>query len=214
MEEIAALAIGIAASPFAMIPAVLLLFTDRPRVTALAFLGTWFVSIALVSTIFAMLSGAIAVSDAPPTWLSWVRIVAGLALVALAVHKWMTRSATKQMPGWMRTLQEATPRTACGLAIVLSTANPKVLLLAAAAGIDIGGTDVTLQQRAVAIGVFAAIASISVASPVLAYTLAGPRVLGPLTRVKDWLLRNNTGLLVVVFLLLGALLISNGIAGL
>jgi hypothetical protein len=54
----------------------------------------------------------------------------------------------------------------------------------------------------------------SVAAPVLAYTLAGQRVLGPLSRAKDWLLRNNAAVLVVVFLILGALLISNGIMAL
>jgi len=214
MEEIAALAIGIAASPFPIIPAVLLLFTERPRASALAFLGTWFVSIALVATIFALLSGAISTSDAPPTWLAWVRIVAGVALVALAVRKWLTRSATTDMPSWMRTLQDATPRSASVLAVVLSLANPKVLLLAAAAGIDIGSAEVIARQQALVIGGFAVIASITVAAPVVAYLIAGPRVLGPLTHVKDWLLRHNVAVLVIVFIALGALLISNGIAGL
>jgi hypothetical protein len=39
-------------------------------------------------------------------------------------------------------------------------------------------------------------------------------VLGPLSRAKDWLLRNNTAVMVVVFLVLGALLIYNGAADL
>jgi hypothetical protein len=82
MDEIAALSIGIAASPFAIIPAVMLLFTQRPCASSLTFLGGWLVSVAVV--------------------------VAGVALVVIAVNKWVIRSLTAQTPGWMRTLQDAT----------------------------------------------------------------------------------------------------------
>jgi len=213
MDEVLALAIGIAASPFPIIPAVLLLFTERPRAAAFAFLSTWFISIALIVAVFAVLSGAISADEQSSSWLDWGRIVAGVGLIALAIGKWVMRPPTVQMPSWMRTLQTATPRSACVLAIVLSVANPKVLLLAAAGGIDIGGAEWMLQQQIAVIGVFAFVASISVAAPIVAYTVAGPRVLGPLTVVKDWLLRNNVAVMSVVFIALGALLIYNGASG-
>jgi threonine/homoserine/homoserine lactone efflux protein len=213
MDEILALAIGIAASPFPIIPAVLVLFTERPRATAFAFLGTWFISITLIVVVFAVLSGLISADEQSPSWLDWVRIVAGIGLIAFAIGKWVTRPPTVQMPSWMRTLQTATPRSAFVLAIVLSLANPKVLLLAAAGGIDIGSVQWSLQAQIVAIGVFALVASISVAAPIVAYTVAGPRVLGPLSVVKDWLLRNNVAVMSVVFIVLGALLIYNGVSG-
>jgi threonine/homoserine/homoserine lactone efflux protein len=214
MQETVALAIGIAASPFPIIPAILLLFTERPRAASFTFLATWLAAIAIAVSAFAVLSGAIASEYESPTWLAWVRIAAGIALIALAVHKWLTRSTSSPTPGWMQTLQEATPRSAFLLALLLSLANPKILLLAAAAGVDIGGIDSPLRQQIIAVIVFATIASISVAAPVLAYTIAGARVLGPLSRAKDWLLRNNTAVMVVVFLVLGALLIYNGAADL
>jgi hypothetical protein len=214
MDEIVALAIGIAASPFPIIPAVLLLFTERPRAAAFAFLGTWFISIAVAASAFAVLSGVIASDNQQSTWLAWVRIVAGIGLVAFAVGKWVTRPETVKTPSWMRTLETATPRSASLLALVLSVANPKVLLLAAAGGIDIGSADWMLQQQILVVLVFAFVASISVAAPVVAYTVAGSRVLGPLSIVKDWLLRNNVAVMSVVFLVLGALLIYNGVTGL
>ena len=213
MDEIMALAVGIAASPFPIIPAILLLFTERPRAASFAFLGTWLASIAVLVTAFALLSDAVAGGE-PPTWLAWVRIVAGGALVALGVRTWAGRSAQPEMPGWMRTLQDATPRSASVLAIVLSAANPKVLLLAAAAGIDVGSAGWPAQQQAAAIAAFALVASASVAAPVLAYAVAGDRVLGPLSQAKDWLVRNNAGVMAVVFVVLGLLLGRNGVAGL
>jgi threonine/homoserine/homoserine lactone efflux protein len=213
MDEIMALAIGIAASPFPIIPAVLLLFTERPRAAAFAFLGTWFLSIALIVAGFAVLSGVISTDEQASSWLDWVRILAGIGLIAFAIGKWVTRPPTVQTPSWMRTLQTATPRSASVLAIVLSVANPKVLLLAVAVGIDIGSAEWMLQQQIVVIVVFAFVASISVAAPIVAYTVAGPRVLGPLAVVKDWLLRNNVAVMSVVFIVLGALLIYNGVTG-
>lgn len=107
-----------------------------------------------------------------------------------------------------------TPRSACLLALLLSIANPKVLLLAAAGGIDIGSADWLIQQQIIAVVMFAGVASISVAAPLLSYTVAGPRVLGPLSHAQDCLLRNNVAVLVIVFLLLGALLTLNGVTGL
>lgn len=213
MDEVLALALGIAASPFPIIPAVLLLFTERPRAAAFAFLGTWFISIALIVVVFAVLSGVISADEQSSSWLDWIRIVAGAGLIALAIGKWVTRPPTVQMPSWMRTLQTATPRSAFVLALVLSVANPKVLLLAAAGGIDIGSAEWMLQQQIAVIGVFAFVASISVAAPIVAYAVAGPRVLGPLSVVKDWLLRNNVAVMSVVFIVLGALLIYNGVSG-
>lgn len=213
MDEIAALAVGIAASPFAIIPAVMLLFTERPRAVALTFLIGWFSSLAVLATVFALLSGAIATGNEAPSWISWVRIAAGIALVVIAVRMWVTRKSSAKTPVWMQTLQDATPRSALVLALTLSMANPKVLLLAAAAGVDIGGAEWIVQHQVLAIGGFAAIASVTVAAPVGAYLVAGQRILGPLARVKDWLLRHNAAVLATVFLLLGALLLWNGATG-
>lgn len=214
MGEIVALALGIAASPFAILPAVLLLFSPQPRASALAYLLTWFLSIAVVTLIFASLSGVIGSSDAAADWLAWVRIAAGIGLIGLALQQWVTRPATPKTPRWMEKLQSATPRSASGLALLLSIANPKIVLLAAVAGADIGGADWQLPMQFLVVATFAGVTSITVALPVAAHVAAGARVLGPLTRIKDWLIRYNVAVLATVFLVLGIGLVSNGVAGL
>lgn len=66
--EIFGLALAIAASPFPVIPAILLLFTTRPRATSLAFLGGWVAGIAAVTGVFASLADVIGSSGDAPTW--------------------------------------------------------------------------------------------------------------------------------------------------
>lgn len=214
MGEVVALAFAIAASPFPVIPAILLLFTARPRQASLAFLGGWFVGIGLVVALFAVLSEFIDPSTDAPAWLSVVRIVVGVALVGYGVRGWLGRKATSELPAWMRTVAEATPRTAVRLALLLSVANPKVVLIAAAAGLDLGAADVSTAAQVVRVLTFTAVASISVAVPVLGYAALGERVLPPLRVAKDWLLGNHGAVMAVVLVAIGLVLVRNGVAGL
>ncbi|RYV49878.1 GAP family protein [Pengzhenrongella frigida] len=212
--EVLALALAIAASPFPVVPAILLLFTARPRPTSLAFLGGWFGGIGLVTAVFALLAEAIGSGGDSPAWLSWVRIVVGAVLVVVGVRQWVGRRAADGPPAWMRSIQDATPRTAVRLALLLSVANPKVVLLAAAAGLDLGTAGLSVAREIAAVVGFTAVASITVAIPVLLHAVLGARVLPPLRTAKDWLLRNNAAVMAVVITAIGLVLIKNGVTGL
>jgi threonine/homoserine/homoserine lactone efflux protein len=211
MTEVIALALGIALSPFPVVPAILLLFTERPRPTSLAFLATWWVGIAVPTATATAFAEAVNPTGASPTWLSWLRIVAGIALVAYGATKWRGRGAADDQPAWMRSLQDSTPRRAATLALLLSVANPKVVLLAVAAGLEIGSSGLTAAGDAVAVLGFTVLATMSVTVPVLAYALMGERVLPPLARAKDWLMTHNAAVMAVVLFLIGLVLITNGL---
>ena len=72
--EIAAIALGIAASPFPIIfPAILLLYTPRPRTTAGAFLLGWVLGIVVATTTFAAVASVMEPRDETPAWVSWGR---------------------------------------------------------------------------------------------------------------------------------------------
>jgi threonine/homoserine/homoserine lactone efflux protein len=208
------LAIAIAASPFPVLPAILLLFSPRPRAASLSFLGGWIIGILVPTTVFVLLSEIVEASATSPRWVSWVRVVLGIALVAYGVQTWLTRTASSEGPAWMRSVESATPAAALRLALLLTAANPKVLLIAAAAGATIGSGDVHGWAEVAAVVAFAAVASVSVAVPVLSYLIAGDRLLTPLSVAKDWLTSHNAGLMAVVLIVLGLLVLSNGISGL
>ena len=62
----------------------------------------------------------------------------------------------------------------------------------------------------IALLVFAAIASVTIAVPVVAYFLARHSVGIMFANWKDWLLRNNATVQIVLLLVFGALLIGGG----
>ncbi len=214
MGEVLPLAIGIAASPFPVIPVILLLFTDRPRAAAWAFLSGWLVGVGGAAAVFVLLAEVVDQSADTPSWASWLRVVGGAALVAYGVKQWVGRPADAEQPAWMRSISTATPAAAVRMALLLSAANPKVLLLAAAAGLTIGADDFTARGDVAAVVIFTLVASVSVAVPVLAYTVFGERVLRPLGVARDWLVRNNSAVMAVVLVVIGLLLLIKGITSL
>ncbi|MFE3638284.1 GAP family protein [Streptomyces sp. NPDC059168] len=64
--EVTPLALGIALSPFPVVPAILLLLTQRARETAGAFLTGWAVGIAVVTAVLAVLATGIEVREGTP----------------------------------------------------------------------------------------------------------------------------------------------------
>jgi hypothetical protein len=108
VAEALAVALAIALSPFPVVPAILLLFTARPRATSLAHPAAWVDSIAAATTAFVLVSEVVDATTSSPVWLSWVRIVAGAALVGYGVREWVSRNSSHELPGWMRSIQDAT----------------------------------------------------------------------------------------------------------
>lgn len=214
MTEGLASAVAIAASPFPIIPAVLLLFTPRARANGLAFLGGWALGIAVSVTVFALFAEVINTTDTVPAWASWTRVVLGAVLVAVGLHHWLTRGNVTEPPAWISSVASLNPKGALRLGVLLSAANPKVLLLAAAGGLAIGSQTLSQGEVIVSLTLFTVVAASTVALPPVLHAVAGDRVLIPLGRVRDWLIANSAGVVAVVITVLGAALLATGASGL
>jgi threonine/homoserine/homoserine lactone efflux protein len=214
LAEAVPLALAIAASPLTIVPAILLLFTARPRATATAFLLGWLLGILASTTAAALVAGWIDGWDTAPRWVSWLRVVAGILLIALGVRQWLGRRAPKPTPAWMTAITEASPSSALRLALLLAVANPKVLLLSVAAGLGIGGAELSVPAAVGALVGFAVIASLSVAGPLLAFVVVGDRMLVPLGRARDWLLSHNAAVMAVVLVVIGLVVLVEGASAL
>lgn len=213
MGDTIGLAVAIAASPFAMLPAILLLFTDRPRASSSAFLAGWAGGLLVATTVAVLLSEVIETGGYAPAWVSWARLVAGVALVVFGVRQWFSRAA-KAEPRWMSALSTMRPRAALRLGLLVSAANPKVLLMCVAAGITIGSSTVAPGLVVAWVLGFVAVASLSVAVPLAAFVILGERALPVLDRLRDWLQRNSSALMAVVITVIGVVLVTEGLSGL
>lgn len=206
MVSLLAPALGIAASPFGVVPAILLLFTPSPRANPFAFLAGWAAGVAVGFLLAALSADMLAARESGP-WFAPLRLVAGVGLLALAFRQWRRRNSA-ETPAWMAGLAAYTPFKSLRLGVLLSLANPKVLLLAAAGGLSLAGADgLWLPTLA-----FALVASLTVAAPLLAYLLAGDRVMAPLQHARDWLVRHNGVIVACVLALIGLKLLLAGLA--
>jgi MFS family permease len=108
IAEVMLLGLAVAASPFPIIPAILLLFTPRARATSVGFLAGWVIGIVVGTGLFIALATAIEKLDQPPTWASWTRMVLGVMLLVLGVLRWRNRRAQQEIPAWMQSIDGTT----------------------------------------------------------------------------------------------------------
>ncbi|ETB17700.1 membrane protein [Mycobacterium avium subsp. avium 11-4751] len=215
LSKLVALAAVIALSPITVIPAVLVLHAPRPRPASLVFLGGWVLGLVGLTTAFVggseLLSGLHAT---PPKWASWVRLVFGVALLALAAYHWFTRHRQRSMPRWMRSFAALSPVRAGVVGAVLVPLRPEVLILCAAAGLAVGNSSLSAGAQLVAAAIFVVLAASTVAVPILVYVGAGDRFDDALERLKAWMEANHDAMLAVILLLIGLIVLYNGIRAL
>jgi threonine/homoserine/homoserine lactone efflux protein len=106
------------------------------------------------------------------------------------------------------------PSKALVLGLLLSAVVPKNLLLALSAGVIVAEAGLSVGEASVVIVVFTAIATSTVAVPVVAHLVAPSQMHGPLEGLREWLVENNVAIMVLVLLVIGVVMIGNGIASL
>jgi threonine/homoserine/homoserine lactone efflux protein len=211
-------AIGIALSPIPIVGVVLMLATPRARVNGLCFLAGWVVGLAVVGTVVLLISGGAGASEdgAPADWVNWLKIVLGVALLAVAVKQWRGRpraGEAAEMPGWMRSVDHFGPGRAAAMAVALSAVNPKNLVLVLGAAAAIAGAGLDAGKDAVAMAIFVVIATLGPGVPVAIYLAMGERSKRLLDDLRAWMAHNNNTIMAVICLLIAAKLIGDGISG-
>ncbi len=213
MENLA-LALGIALSPFAVIPAILLLFTEQPRRTSGAFLVGWLLGVAAVTGLGILLADVLDAVGTDAAWPSWARLVLGFVLIVLGLRPLWLKPEAKELPRWMSGLQTADAKRALILGLILTAANPKVAALGFAGGLAIGKQGSSAGYELAGLAAFSVVASISVAAPIIGFLVGGQRVMAPLGRLRAWLERHHVAVMSVVLTVIGALLVVKGYQGL
>ncbi len=204
------MALVVALSPFSVIPPLLLvLHAPRPRPTGLAFAFGWLVGLGLTTAVFLQLPRALGGGETSQTWSAYARIGIGAALVLGGLVRWLTRGRAANSPAWLNSLSKIRPATALLLGIVLPLLNPKFLFANAAAGLSIGAAGAAGAWTAL-LG-YTALAGSTVALPILAYAAAPARFDPVLYRVKGWIDRRHAKLTAVILVVIGIVLLYQGI---
>ncbi|MPZ50709.1 MAG: GAP family protein [Dehalococcoidia bacterium] len=212
-------AVGIAISPIPIVAVVLMLVTPRGHSNGPAFALGWFAGIVILGSIIVLFaSGADASDDSgPATWVSWLQLLLGVLLILLTVRQWGGRHRDGEdieTPKWMSSLDSFSPFKSLGMAVALSSINPKNLLLIVAGATSIAQTGIPIEQLELTVLIFALIASIGVVAPVGLYFVLGEKAGPLLENLKEWLIRNNPVIMAIILLILGVKLIGDAISGL
>jgi hypothetical protein len=87
LGELIPLALVVALSPVSIIPAVVLvLHTDHPRPTGLAFMVGWLAGLAALTALFVQIPNLVDGLDREsPSWAPWARIAIGAAVIGFVL---------------------------------------------------------------------------------------------------------------------------------
>lgn len=217
LGEITALALVVALSPFSVLPAIaLVVHSDRPRRTGVAFICGWLAGKAAITLLFVQLPRLLhGLQGTPPHWTAWLRVAAGLLFIVAGGWYWgkHRREPTTSVDGpqWLDRIKRITPLGAAAVGAALTVVNPNVVLMCAAAGFAIGTAGLSTLGTTAAVAYFTMLAGSTAAVPILAYMVWAHRVDRLLERLRDWMQRRQVAVTVVVLLIVGVALLFNGI---
>ena len=209
--ELLPLAVAIAISITTIITTILMLLSPKAKRRTVGLLVGCVVGVGGAVALFALLAGLLPTQNSGGSRAAAViNMVVGVLLVVLALRQWRVRPARgdqAELPRWMTEVDSMTPTKALVLGLLLSAVVPKNLLLALSAGVIVG-------KASVVIVVFTMIATSTVAVPVVAHLVAPARMHGPFQRLREWLVENNVTIMGLLLLVIGVVMIGNGIASL
>jgi hypothetical protein len=212
LTKLIPLGLVIALSPFTVIPAVLVLHAPRPRPAGLAFLAGWVLGLVALTAVFVGVSDLLGgLQQAPPKWASWLRVALGSALIAFGIYTWLTRHRHRKTPVWLRSFSKLAPVHAGVTGAVLVVVRPEVLIMCAAAGLAIGTGGLSVAGAWTSGVVFVVVSASTVAIPILAFVGAGDRLDDALERLKVWMEENHAAMMAVILVVIGLIVLYNGI---
>ena len=206
-------AVGVAISPVPIIALILMLFSAAAGRNSLAFLAGWLIGLSAVG-IVALALGIGSGSDSDSGGIA--KIAIGVLFVALGVRQWRGRPRAGEqakMPAWMATVDHLGAIKAFGLGLLLTILNPKNAGLTIAAAASIASSGLSNGEEAATLAVFVLLASVTIILPVAFYLLARERSRSVLDSLKGWLIQNNNTVMTVLFIVLGAKVLGDGLSG-
>ena len=210
-------AVGVALSPVPLIAVFLVLGAPSGRVAGAALVGARILTVAGVAAVAAFLADLLPESNGTSPLGVLLRIVLGAALMVWAVVQIVRRpdkDENNDQPTWMVSMGSASVPAAARIGVVLSTANVKELAFGTGAGLMIAAGDLGVGATIAAALVYAVVACLATVVAVVAFWFAEDRISRTVDRTRVWLVRNSAVLVAFVLLVIGAVLVGDGLGAL
>jgi hypothetical protein len=214
--EILPFAVALALGPLPIIAIVLILVSDDAGTKGIGFVVGRIAGLALLvgagMVIFSLINDpGLAHRGHPRPAVSVARIVIGVLLFALAARMWRRRNEPSRPSALTRRVDGLTANGSVGLGLMVSVVDPSSLSLGFLSGLDIGAARLAVPTAVVVAAAFVALSTLTITVPLVAYFAGGQAARARLVGLKGWLLSNEKTVMMVLFLVIGAMLVGRGI---
>ncbi len=216
---LALLALGVAISVAPITAVIVILSARRGLVKSILLVLGWVLAMAVIGAVvlIAFAGADYSRGSSNRTATDYIHLALGVLLLLLGLISLFRKppaGGARSMDEWMSKVDRLSPATTFALGFALIALSPKRLALSLAAVTEILQADLGVLPSMVSMAVFIMVASITVAVPVVIYSVA-PAWSSPfLDSCKSWLSRHNRVITIGSLTVLGVFLIAKGTIGL
>lgn len=212
------IAMAIALSPLPIVAAVLIVGSPNGRVAGPVFGLGWLIGLVALSVTALLLVNQIGpTSPFGHLVLNILRIIVGLLLLWAAINKWRNRPQDGEeppVPKWLAAFNQISTVRAFRMGGMLAAANPKHIGLVLAAMSSLLYEPTQPLDVIIGIAVLVVMSSSAVGAVIIGHAAGGQKAATHLESIKQFMLRNNTVIVMIVFAVLGMSVLGAGISGL
>ena len=209
------MALGLALSPAPILAIILLLMTPSAKMNAASFLVGWIFGILAVGTVIILMPGVIASHGGLSDHTGIAKIIFGIILLISAILVWIRRPKSGS-PTKSSKIFDNIDKFGTGKSIIagflFSALSIKNIALSASGAAHIDATSlIDYLETLLGLFLFSLIASFAIIIPILIYFFLPNKMELIFHRWKDWLIKNNTNIVITMLLIFGILLIYIGL---
>ena len=212
--QVLPLALAAALSSVPISATIFILLSEGRTRSGLAFLAGTVIGTFVAITLVALLGQALPGRPRHHAELvGKIEIALGVAMVLLGVFTLVRGSAASgSSPRWLKGVGSLGVVPVFGIGLALNL-RPKAILLVAAAGLAISRAHLSLEEAAVVVFLYTAVATSTVVVPIV-MTILRPHMMEPrLLAAKEWIAAHSTGVSASLMIMIGGFVIYVGISG-
>lgn len=216
--ELLPLAVALATGPLPIIALMLILASEGATAKGLGFVSGRVAGLAVLIAAGLVIASTLHTHGPgerahPSVAVSIVRIVVGVVLLGLAIRMWRRRgiAPSGEPSRLVRSVDGVSTPGSFGLGLAVTAVDPASLSIGVLVGFDIAAARMGAPRDIVMVAGFVLAATLNVIVPLLAYLVGGDTARRGLAALKDWLQANEKTVMMVLFIMVGAILVGRGI---